>query len=142
MASRKGKGTLGDGQLKAIAAGRVAGKSATKIAAEIGVHPSTVEHRLATPEVRSLIERLEEKLEAKYERALDSALESLVKDNEHTDPEVRSKARSQTLGFVTARERIAAKASGEGKGGGQPGEGSFYLEELLYHVKVQREGAH
>jgi|ERR1700733_3355454 len=121
----KGKTKVTDAQRAAIAAGKLAGKPAKRIAAETGLAKSTVDHQANDPRTSTLTLRLKGKDEARLEEAWDLTVKSILADLKSNSPEFVIAARRDLMRLLPLGDppllRIAP----------QDAQGDFTLEELL-----------
>ena len=81
----KGTSKVSQKQRAKIAAGRIAGKTASRIAAETGLSESTVKKQVSDPRTVTIIQGWKTRQRQQIDQALDLTLRSLLRDLKSRD---------------------------------------------------------
>lgn len=128
-----GKPKITEAQRVAVAQGRIAGKTAAEISAEVGLTPGTVAHVVVGPEVKGIIARAMVAQEPKLFRLMAKLVDSLEAE---IDPEgknsyeQRERARAQAMTMLQlGQPKVVEPPPGaNGAPGGAPG---MFLGDML-----------
>jgi hypothetical protein len=122
----RGKTKVSDAQRRKIAAGKLAGKPHSTIAAETGLAVSTVDHQLADQRTTTLILLLKNRDRAQLERMWKKGLDGLEKDLTAKDRAVAAMARGQLFRLLPLGDPPLLQIAATDSSGGH-----FTLEQLL-----------
>ena len=126
----KGKTKVTSRQRKKIAAGRLVGKTDKAIAAEVGLHPVTVNRVAHDARTTTLILRLKEKDDQDFATLWASMITGLKDDIASKDFSERHASRNFLLKAITAGDPPLHRVGDVGSS-----EGDFTLEELLLTMR-------
>jgi hypothetical protein len=118
-----------------IAQGKLAGKTARQIAAEVGLSESSVEKASKDPRTSLLIQRLKEHDEEVLARCWKKAVASIESHLDDDDQDLVRDARKDLLRYVTAGDPPQIKLAPST----DAASGDFTLAEMLYELKLIRE---
>ena len=130
----RGKSKISPKQRARIAAGRIAGKPAAKIAAEAGLSESAVKKNVNDYRTVTIIQGWKNRQRRQIDQALDLTLRSLLRDLRSRDNDLVRDARRDVMRISTLGD---PRLYPVGDAGGDAGDGVTY-EELISEIRRMR----
>jgi hypothetical protein len=132
----QGRSRMTDTERRKIAQGKLAGKTARQIAAEVGLSESSVEKASKDPRTSLLIQRLKDRDERVLGRCWKKAVASIESHLDSDDHDLVRDARKDLLRYVTAGDPPQIKMEAPTKAAS----GDFTLAELLGTLRSIQAG--